>query len=253
MQLSVNRKSTAVWWMGCWTVRVHVVRFGATDDSHLKANEGAERSCSKKRRIRGQRIGKERSRGRQPRSNLLHPTPESKEPKDRKMNMHLRACDHWYDRQEQFGELFKQSRLSRELLGNREFSWDVYRVWKTRWKSLHDRIRPYGEGVSWCSRIGPSFSYWLEQRFGIVIDRHRTMLVSARSTLVSMHESIRIRNYHLIPRATGNRSLAPRFLFRCAFCPRRAWTSDMRVGRCPHCSRPAVGMGGIKSIPKRNR
>jgi len=169
LQLGVTRKLTATRWMEDWTVRVHVtrVRYG---DLQLKAGKGAEKSCFK-RRSRGQRKGKKRSRGRHPRLNAPIPAQKVDGPKDRTINMHLRACDYWYDVQEKFGSLFCKSKLFRELEGGPHYwrdSWGVpMDAWQHRWMKLRTKIVPCGEGAVWCSRIGPSFLYWLEQRFGI--------------------------------------------------------------------------------------
>jgi hypothetical protein len=78
LQLSVNRKSTAIRWMNAWVVRIHV--------SKRKADEGAERSCRTRRRRRGQRAGKPRSRGGKPRSNAGRPAPQAKTESSRVFN-----------------------------------------------------------------------------------------------------------------------------------------------------------------------
>jgi len=200
--LGVNRKLILTRWNGNTTVGV--VRTSGSCSSYLKASEGAEKSLRKQKRVRGQRKGKKRSRGRQPRSNSPPPAPVHKEMKERTMMKHLRACDHWYDRQEQFGELFKVSSLYRQSIGPHRIylpeSLVLYRSWRLRWQKLRSRILPCGDGVVWCSRIGPSFSYWLEQRFGILIEtrssdmRHRA-LMNASSSLHDMVEDLRIRQY----------------------------------------------------------
>jgi len=204
MQLCVNRKLVATRWIGGWTVGVHVLGC-----PRLKASEGAEKSCRKRRRLRGQRRGKMRSRGRHPRSSAPTPARRVNEPKDRTITKHLRACDHWYDREEQFKNLFLQSQLYRLLVsGHREL--ESYRVWRGRWKSLHDHVVRFGEGVVWCSRIGPSFSYWLEQRFGIIVDRTEQLRpVVARSVLSDWLESYRIRHDNSLSRRFGNRPHRP--------------------------------------------
>jgi len=251
LQLSVNRKLTVIRWIGCATVGVV-----NTTSTRLKANEGAERSCPSRRRVRGQRIGKRRSRGRQPRSNSPHPTRSLEEPSNRVMNKHLRACDHFYDRQEEFGKFFMQSRLHKMMKVGISLSTDSkesFCLWRTRWFKLRKAILPFGEGVVWCSRIGPTFLYWLEQRFGIVVNWRNGPSVSARRTINDWMDSIRIRNDNYHRRTIGNRSLVPRFILTCAFCrPRRTWTSGLRTGRCPGCSRPVLsGMGGRSNRPRR--
>jgi hypothetical protein len=156
-------------------VRVHVGRFKETSDSHLKAHEGVEKSCRNlsRRRRRGQRIGKTRSRVGKTRSSGPIRPKSSNEPKNRWIVKHLRACDNWYDREEKFCTLFRQSQLFRDLESRYDY-YDpaIYDVpmcaWERRWSQLRDHIVPFGEGVEWCSRIGPTFLYWLEQRFGII-------------------------------------------------------------------------------------
>lgn len=63
LHTGVNRKLCVIWWMGCATARVVI-----GSSSSMKADKGAERSCRPRRRLRGQRKGKCRSRGRHPRS-----------------------------------------------------------------------------------------------------------------------------------------------------------------------------------------
>jgi hypothetical protein len=243
--LGVNRKLVVTRWIGETTVGVvTTIRRGL---SHVKASEGAEKSFRIRRRRRGQRCGKERSRGRQPRSSVPPPTQNVKEPKVRGMNMHLRACDFWYERQEQFKELFMQSSVYK--CGVNRAPLDSYRVWRSRWKTLHNRIVPCGEGVVWCSRIAPSFKYYIEQRFGIVVSFGPRSKANARSDLQEIRDEIRIRNTNPIPYASGNRSHASKFVFRCAF-DSSSWTSHLRCARCPRCHRPAVGLGG-RSLGRR--
>jgi len=177
LHTGVNRKLCVTRWIGSTTVRVGVLK-----QNRVKASEGAERSCRKRRRVRGQRKGKSRSRVGKTRPDPALPAQKLKEPKERTILRHLRACDHWYDRQEQFGKLFKESQLYRQGQGARYFGfgWEFgFRVWEKRWLQLHNRIEPCGEGVVFCSRIGESFSYWLEQRFGLVWKHNPTGYVSA--------------------------------------------------------------------------
>lgn len=198
----VNRKLSSIRWIG--NVTVGVIRISGSGPCHVKADEGAEKSFSKKRkRRRGQRIGKSRSRGRQPRSYPRNPAPADKQPSNRVIGSHLRACDHWYDRQEQFLELFKGSHLYTECMKHSKRMFlplylESYRAWRVRWNKLRNRITPYGEGVVWCSRIGPSFSYWLEQRLGIIVSYHSYSRppvepTTARKTLLDWAETLRIR------------------------------------------------------------
>lgn len=149
-------------------------------------------------RRRGQRKGK--SRGRQPRLRNPVPPPPSEERLGRTMVRRLRLIDHWYDRQEQLCTLFKSSSWYRSSGGGFtvavavEMGDEVFFAWRARWCTLHGAISPFGEEVLFCSRIGPSFLYWLEQRFRIVVDnpprgRKRTGLEDLRS----WRESVRAR------------------------------------------------------------
>lgn len=250
MGLSVNRKLTSYRWIGNTTVGV--VRVVRHDPSRLKAIERAEKSPRKRKRVRGRRCGKERSRGRHPRSKPPPPALKPKEPKDRTIIKHLRACDHWFDRQEQFGELFKESqtyRLSvatspKRLLLPKLI--EPYRAWKKRWLTLRNRAVICGEGVVWCSRIGPSFSYWLEQRFGIIVvfvDKYHNQRYGpiARSTLLSMEDEIRIRNDNFSRRPTTNkrlgRSLHPGKKTVPTVEPKQLIVRRKTV--CSHCGGPA--------------
>jgi hypothetical protein len=67
LSTGVNRKSCYTRCMGSVTVGVTLVR-GIKHEAQLKASEGVEKSCRIRRSRRGQRKGKSRSRGRQPRS-----------------------------------------------------------------------------------------------------------------------------------------------------------------------------------------
>jgi hypothetical protein len=177
LHTGVNRKSCVTRWIGSTTVRVVILNL-----NREKASEGAERSCRKRRRKRGQRRGKRRSRVGKTRPDPAAPAQSSKEPKGHTITKHLRACDHWYDRQEQFGKLFKESQLYRDGSKSCYFGFGFehgYRAWEKRWLVLRNRIVVCGEGVIFCSRIGDSFSYWLEQRFGLVWKRDPSGYVSA--------------------------------------------------------------------------
>jgi hypothetical protein len=255
LQLGVSRKLTVFRWIGSVTVGVMntSVRTNAREN-RSKAKEGAEKSCRLRRRWRGQRKGKQRSRGRHPRSRAPIPTQPAKERSERTMMRHLRACDHWWERQEEMGKLFQKSKLYSDLRSSRgeNFSDESYAKWRCTWQKLRSHIIRFGEGVEWCSRIGPSFSYWLEQRFGIIVRRYTNNPVHAAATLRDWSDRIRIRNDNFKFRTIGNRSLVPRFIFVCAFCKGgRTWTGASRLGRCPHCSRPAIGAGGRGGRPKR--
>jgi len=254
LQLSANRKLTVTWWIGESTVGVvNIVK--STMLPYLKASEGAERSCRHRRRLRGLRRGKKRSRECHSRSNAPPPTQTTKEPKVRSMNMHLRACDFWYERQEEFSKLFKQSHLCHtafEMVGlgyplRVSSSTPAYSRWLSRWRVLRGRIVPCGEGVVWCSRIGPSFPYWMEQRFGILVGDYnvKPSVDQASLTLLDWSSDYRIRHYEFHCSPLGNRSRGGRFVFRCAFCRGSpSWRGPHRFGRCHQCSRPAAGSTG---------
>jgi hypothetical protein len=242
MQLCVNRKLTAVRWMGSMTVGV-ICRSGNNPTAQLKANERAERSLLVRKRRRGRRKGKKRSRGCHPRSNSPLPTRNVNEPSNRVLTSHLRACDYWYDKVEYFGKLFKRSKIYTD---RKVSDMAVYRVWKTRWKSLHNHINRCGEGVMWCSRIGSSFSYYLEQQFGIILDRREQLIpVTARSVLSDWAESRRIRQYLSDYPRSGNRSQ------RARQTPSRRIVPDHcpyqvvrgRTATCSWCGYPAFAWG----------
>jgi len=256
LQLGVSRKLTVYRWIGSVTVGVINMSIGNTaHKNRSKAIEGAEKSCRSRRRWRGQRKGKQRSRGRQPRSRAPIPTRPTEGPSERSVVNHLRACDFWYFRQEELGKLFLASNLYSEMKSSNgmDFSDESYAKWRCTWQKLRSHIARQSEGVIWCSRIGPSFSYWLEQRFKIIVRRYTNNPVMASSTLRSWSDTIRIRNDDFVFRTIGNRSLVPRFLFVCAFCKgSRTWTGASKFGRCPHCSRPAIGAGGRGGRPKRS-
>jgi hypothetical protein len=230
LQLGVNRKLTVSRWIGCATVGVV-----NTTSTRLKAREGAERSCRSRRRKRGQRKGKRRSRGCHPRRSVSLPAQTSKEPGVRSIGRHLRACDHWYERVAQFEKLFRASKMYEELKVQKlpKANLMTWRVWSARWKVLHDRIKPYGEGVTWCSRIGPTFSYFLEQRFGIIATPTGPSASSAAIVLRDMLQWVTLDTTSIL----GNR---PRDNRRYeAFCD---WCHivvvlNTRSGFCPKCRR----------------
>jgi len=139
--------------------------------THMKADEGAERSSRRRRGSRRGQRRKMRSRSlrrlarRQTSLETTASTPDDNM-SARVLKSHLRACDHWYERVQQFGKRLSLAKVDfsvpAETMGR-------YAVWKDRWRVLRNRILPYGEGVVWCSRIGPTFSYYLEQQHGIVV------------------------------------------------------------------------------------
>jgi len=121
LQLGVNRKLTVVRWIGCATVGVV-----NTTSTRLKANEGAEKSCSKRRK-RGQRKGSVRSRGCHPRRTPPVPAPVSDQPTSRTIARILRTYDHWGKRAKQFETLFSKT----SHLGLFDRSSTSYPAWRT--------------------------------------------------------------------------------------------------------------------------
>jgi hypothetical protein len=168
MQLSVNRKLTAVWWMGMWTVRVHAGRFNVNEvRTQLKAHEGVEKSCTSVRRKRGQRKGRRRSRGGKPRPIPPPPTPNSAVSRPRHMARLLRALE-WHDKVcKKFRKLFEESDLFRKIsVATRWYDEYLvpYRRWSLMWGLLRERcgaipfLRPMWS-VSW--------EAWLDERYKI--------------------------------------------------------------------------------------
>lgn len=151
LQLGVNRKLTVLRWIGCATVGVV-----NTTSTRLKAKEGAERSCVKRRK-RGQRRGKRRSRGCHPRRSVPAPARTSKQPTTRTINRLLRAYDHWDMRAKQFGELFRNTNQA----GLFDRSSRSYSVWRTRWSTLFGRIEQQQNRVFATAKLQTSFLEWL--------------------------------------------------------------------------------------------
>lgn len=116
-QLGASRKAIGIRWMNGWTVGVHL--------SKTKADDGAERSCLTRRRRRGQRVGKTRSRGGKPRSNVPSRPPESKLSCPRRCN-HSGRKFLWYERT---ANLVAGSPAAKRVVDN----------WPTVWK---DVLRP---------------------------------------------------------------------------------------------------------------
>lgn len=180
--------------MGSLIVRISADRLGSTVCTQAKADEGAEKSLRKRRRVRGKRFGKARprrrvwralfgrSRERHSREPGPKPAPTPKESKERRMNRSIRTIDHFYARVDQFDELIGKGSVMKRWGGSgrtRRSPLETivldsaddrlwYRLWKHRWGALHRHIIRFGEEVVWCSRIGPSFSYHMEQRFRLV-------------------------------------------------------------------------------------
>lgn len=229
LQLGVNRKSTVTRWIGCLVVRITCNR--------AKASEGAEKSCRVRRKSRGQRRGKRRARGCHPRD--PQPTARSaNDPTDRRINNHLRAVDWAQDRVDQFGKLMRSSKLVGLWSGSRYTSLqpERYSVWKLRWLALRNHITTYGEAVRSVSGIGSSFSFFLEQRFGILLSARELMLpVRARAVLLDMAAGLEIRNNFLSVRNRPDGD-PHRYTVHCNWC-RTAWGSSSRSSRCQVCTR----------------
>jgi len=151
LQLGVNRKLTVVRWIGCATVGVV-----NTTSTRLKANEGAEKSCCKRRK-RGQRKGKARSRGCHPRRSPPPPAPVSNQPTARIIARTLRTYEHWGKRAKQFETLFGNT----SHLGLFESSGTSYSAWRTRWRTLFRRIEETTNRVFATAKLQTSFLEWL--------------------------------------------------------------------------------------------
>jgi hypothetical protein len=244
LQLGVNRKLTGIRWMGMWTVRVHVVSLGSRDGSQLKADKGAEKSSPSGKAERIYARGKSKPRG----------APEGEEPKIRTIMKHLRCLDHWYGRQEQLRKLFLQSQLYQQLKHGQprgEVSWTSWKVWRDRWKSLHDRVTLSCRDES---RIGPTFTYWLEQRFGIIwkpklqptgrpYDRRISLALVPSRAVLELTEMRAAIHYRTQERAERNRPNRPhRHTLSCDWC-RTSWSYHNRQGFCPGCRRLCVALG----------
>jgi len=151
LQLGVNRKSTVIRWIEGATVGVV-----NTTSPYLKANEGAEKSCCKRRK-RGQRSGKRRSRGCHPRRTVPTSTRPSNQPTTRTINRMLRAYDFWERRAKEFGNLFRHT----NHLGLFDRSSTSYSVWRTRWRTLFRRIEEQQNRVFATAKLQTSFLEWL--------------------------------------------------------------------------------------------
>jgi len=214
MQLSVNRKLTAVCWMGNNIVSINVShREGGWELrktnalAQKKTREGVEKSLRVRRRTRGQRCGKRRSRGRQPRSSSPPPTRVVEEPSDRAIRHLLRRMNHCSVSLKRFETRFKTSNLFRKIdaatYWSDEWAWP-YDRWRLRWQHLRDTycqtpaIRPMWS-VSW--------EAWLDERFRIRLRRnphgYDGMAAELRQLAVHVRKANGIRF-----RAIGNRSLA---------------------------------------------
>jgi len=235
-----------------WVARIHA---GGTC-TQLKADKGAEKSCRSRRRRRGQRRGKPRSRGRHPPPIGPTPTLNSKQPHDRVIVKHLRACDHWLDREKQFGELFSQSQLYRLMVADQRRDsygrrmlvrftvtnrvW--FRSWQSRWTKLRNRIKPQVFRDVAC--IGPSFRYWLEQRLRILIDFGEPVPpLSADSSLRGMLEDLSLTSRYGPP-APGNPSRAAARKPSCRVC--KDLGSEIGIGYpkgCRFCYKKTLKSG----------
>lgn len=258
LQLGVNRKSTATRWMGEWTVGVLTKRYWKTFRAQLKAGKGAERSCQDgvvqvhraRRSSRGQRRGKRRARGCHPRE----PPPSarrSKEPSVRKIDRHLRAVDWAWERVGKFEKLMRQSKFVRHWVGSWSYPMqpERYSIWKLRWSKLRKQILAKGEIVASSSGIGPTFSYFLEQRLRLNLHpRDLTNPVSARSVLLDMASALEIRtNFTSIRNRPDTRPHL--YTITCDWC-RTSWGASLRAARCPDCTRlcsSRVKRGGRRS------
>jgi len=151
LQLGVNRKLTVTRWIGSATVGVV-----NTTSSRLKASEGAEKSCHRRRK-RGQRRGKRRSRGCHPRRSVPLPAQPSKQPTSRTINRMLRAYDHWDKRAKELVKLFRNTSHA----GLFDSSSTAYSVWRTRWSTLFGRIAAQQNRVFATAKLQTSFLEWL--------------------------------------------------------------------------------------------
>jgi len=236
LQTGGNRKWTVIRWIGETTVGVVNTRLRLSRNQlHVKADEGAEKSCRCRRRKRGLRKGKCRSRGRQPRE-LRLPPPQSKEPTERTMNRLVRQIDFWASRVDQFSDLIsKADKRKLELatsrcLDDKYESTDlrVYKTWEVRYGKLLRRIP---EGLRGATGIGACFSFYLANRFGI----NDTSLFDLREMLGSIQHSREQREFEILKeRLDKQRSKRRVYFLRCWRCKER-WSSEFPTGLCPQC------------------
>jgi len=165
--LGVNRKLAAFRWMGETTVGVVRNSVWTSYPPQLKAEQGVEKSCDDSRMLKDQR---------RPCAPARQARVQAKSAPETRTSWYIKkqcsTADYWYARVEQFDQLLRRSQMVRRSMGEVDPQGEQklsYSVWLGRWRALSRRVREFGEDTVWCSRIGPSFSYHLEQRFGILV------------------------------------------------------------------------------------
>lgn len=202
LHTGVDRKSCVTRWMNVTTVGVVI--------SRTKAGEGAERSCPKRRRRRGQRVGVRRSRGGKPPRTVTNSAQTSNVPTERRIKFKLRFLDFWSSRIRTFtercdsiNEALPYMYRSRDWKGD----WQVYYSRKyadgrSRWRALSRRIRPLDSLLA--DTLQCSWQEFVQCRYGRVDP--------TTDSLNDLVETLRINRYvDSKERGTKGRSRKVRF------------------------------------------
>lgn len=183
----VSKDSLGIRWIGTTPVGgVEWLLSRGSIHRHVKANEGAERSCHRarileweelptRRRKRGLRKGKPRSRGRHPRrSATTGPLVQKDEGRIRPINRFCRTFDWAESRQQKLVNLLKKRKVNLVRRGpGRTFGCSCGRhsTVATHWSVVYHEFRrsvPVDEIR--LEVFGPSFHYFVRKHLGYDID-----------------------------------------------------------------------------------
>jgi len=240
LQLGVTRKLTVIRWTKAISVGEMVIR--------KKADEGAEKSC-RRRRVRGQRKGRKRSRGGKPRSNAEAPRPKDpNKVSNRRITNQLRLFDYAEASADNLKKV-TASLLKGKRFRKDEFPLPLYLGFRRRWAALSARVP--GSVGEHC--FGNSPAFFLEKHFGCVLKGQP----SAHGTLIRWLDVQR--THRQILREIREEALAPpsvprplKYYFECAWCP-NAWYSSTQTSQCPPCGRRALAVNRVARPRRRGR
>jgi hypothetical protein len=229
LQLGVSRKLTVIRWTKAISVGEIVIR--------LKADEGAEKSCRKRRRRRGQRIGKKRSRVGKTRLSAEAPRPKSPNSvSNRRITNQLRLFDYAEKKSDELRKLIikKLGRTMERPRDLRIIPDSLYLAFLQMWRAFSRRV-PVDEVREHC--FGRSCTFFLEKHTGSRLkDGPQAVNQLLRRQRQMREDRVSLAELKSSAPSAFEKKFPPKFLIPCEFCGVVS-PSHTRTVRCFACDR----------------